>query len=153
MNQIERVFFLGLLVLQIYSVGLSQNQAVKDMLFRESLCDVESNLSTLVGREIEVEAIYKVGFEMGWLESKTKCDLRKNNSRFRYIFDPMFEENTEKKVLKKFSEATKWPPKKKGRIRQISGLFKIRVETYKGKTPEDRTFEYDITILKLEKIH
>jgi hypothetical protein len=152
MDKFGSVFCVGLLVLQMYSAVMAQNSAEVKNQCVVNICKVESNLSTFLGQEVLVKGTYKVGFEMGWLEANPSCELNERHEKFFYVFDSNFEKFTKKKLLSRFKKLTKWDNSNGNAIRAVSGLFKIRVESYKKNVGRDNRFDFQIVIVELISI-
>lgn len=115
-----------------------------------TLCELESNPQDFKNQEFEVNAIYVVGFEMGWLDNICPCSRKEAKLRaINYKFENAYRERTARSVLKQFDKLLKQKPQKVTRVRKILGRFLIRLQEYGSEGGLDRRYEFEIVVLKV----
>jgi hypothetical protein len=115
-----------------------------------SLCGIEKNPELYIGKQLDVEAIYISGFEMGWLEDSNSCENQPGKHHaILYKFDDNYKKESDAKALRRFSKLTKRKLKKSGDVRKVQGQFRIQLSKYSKKNEHDTRYDYEITVLKI----
>jgi hypothetical protein len=149
---LAKIFVLNLFLFVLICNVYGQDALIEEQKPSVTLCEIESNPELYLNKEVKVDAVYVVGFEMGWLDYPKSCVRQKENLyKITYKFDEKFDELTEKKVLRKFNKLLN----KKGLVttlRKVRGVYTVKIEPFEKTNPNDRRFEFQIRIMSLVSI-
>lgn len=114
------------------------------------LCAILRNPQSFIGTTLTVKATYSAGFEMGWFEYPSACDIP-TDKRFAIqdVWDKGYEARSEPKIVKKFHKILRDKNKKNSYLGKVVGLFEIKVRELEKTNPNDTRYQYNIVVMKV----